>query len=308
MNKKVLITGGAGFIGSHLTDRLIAEGFQVTVLDNLHRGRLDNIQKHLNKGTLRFLPLDIRYYNGLKQACAGQDVVFHLAAQSNVLGAVQNLDYSFKSNVVGTFNILKAAANGKVRRLIFASSREAYGEANYLPVDEKHPLKAKNAYGASKVAGEKYCQVFGNTGLLEVAILRLANVYGLRDFNRVIPIFIDNALQHKDIHIYGGKQIIDFISVEIVVEAFYQSMNNRMVLEAPTNVGSGRGTTLFELAERIQKIAAAKNKIVIEAPRQVEVVKYTANLSRFKKVFTIKQPKDPLYHLPNMFAQMAQKK
>ena len=121
---KVLVTGGAGFIGSHLVDRLVSENYEVVVLDNLHRGKLHNIQKHIDKEAVRFLPLDIRNYDGLEKACSGVEIVFHLAAQSNVMGAVENIDYSFESNVLGTFNILKAAAKKNVRRLIFSSSRE----------------------------------------------------------------------------------------------------------------------------------------------------------------------------------------
>ena len=112
--------------------------------------------------------------------------VFHLAAQSNVMGAIENIDYSFETNVVGTYNVLKAAHAARAKRVLFASSREVYGEAQYVPVDEAHPIASKNTYGASKVAGETYCQVFATNFGLETIILRLANVYGSRDFGRVI--------------------------------------------------------------------------------------------------------------------------
>ncbi len=296
----VLVTGGAGFIGSHLVDALVAQGFQVKVLDNLHRGKLENIRSHLQAGSIEFVQKDIRDYDSLVQEFAQMDAVFHLAAQSNVLGAVQDMDYSFYSNVVGTYNVLKACQVNRVKRLIFTSSREAYGEAQYLPVDENHPLTSKNTYGASKVAGETYCRVFHNMGQPKVVILRLANVYGERDFNRVIPIFLDNVLNGQDIRIFGGKQVIDFVAVEIVVQALLQSLTNDQALQGPINVGSGKGTTLFTLAETIMKLTGATSKIIVEAPRQVEVVRFTANIERFKKIFHIEIPEDPLYYLPKM--------
>ncbi len=303
---RVLVTGGAGFIGSHLVDSLVSAGHSVRVLDNLFRGKVENIKNHLKKGKIEFLNKDIRFYEQVRDACRNSEIVFHLAAQSNVMGAVQNINYSFKTNVVGTFNILKACKAAGVKRVIFTSSREAYGEAQYLPVDEKHPLSSKNIYGASKVAGEKYCEVFQNMNDFEVVILRLANVYGERDFDRVIPIFLNNVFKHRDIHIYGGKQLIDFVSIEIVVAALMESMNNTEAPDGPTNIGSGKGTTLFELAEQIMKLTKTKNKIVVDPPRTVEVVKFTADISRFKSVFNIDLPDNPLYYLKTMIDKITQ--
>ena len=292
---KILVTGGAGFIGSHLVDRLISDGYDVVVTDNLFRGKLENIKQHIDSGKINFHNTDIRDYSGLLKVMQGCEVVFHLAAQSNVMGAVENIDYSFESNVVGCFNTLKAAKETGVKRFIFSSSREAYGEAQYLPVDEKHPLSSKNTYGASKVAGEKYCEVFQNMCDLEVVIFRLANVYGERDYNRVIPIFLNNAFNKKDIHIYGGKQVIDFVSIKIIIEAFMQAINNQEALS---------GATLFDLASRIMKLTNTDIKVAVDPPRTVEVVKFTANIERFKKIFEIHLPEDPLYYLETMIKKL----
>ena len=297
---KILVTGGAGFIGSHLVDRLVKEGHKITVLDNLFRGRLRNIESYISSGQVVFLNQDIRNFDQVKQACSGCEMVYHLAAQSNVMGAVEDMRYSFSTNVTGTFNVLLAAKEQGVRRLIFSSSREAYGEAEYLPVDERHALNSKNSYGASKAAGEKYCQVFQNSGDLEVVILRLANVYGPRDFNRVIPIFIENVKQGKDITIYGGKQLIDFISVPFVVDVLRLAANNRKALTGPVNVGSGQGTTLFDLAKRVMALFGKNNQVVVEPARSAEVVKYTADLKRFKEIFKTKPALDPLEYLKEM--------
>ena len=297
---QVMVTGGAGFIGSHLVDRLLKDGFKVRVIDNLFRGKRENIAAHLNHPDFEFFEDDIRDYERIRTRFENCHIVFHLAAQSNVMGAVENLDYSFNTNVVGTFNVLKAAREAGVRRLIFTSSREAYGEAQYLPVDEKHPLNSKNTYGASKVAGEKYCQVFHNMGAFETVILRLANVYGERDFDRVIPIFLNNVARHEDIHVFGGKQVIDFVSIEIVVQALMEAMENKKAAEGPTNIGSGRETTLFQLAERIMQLTGSHNKVVVDPPRSVEVVKFTADIRRFKSIFNVDVPQDPLYYLETM--------
>jgi UDP-glucose 4-epimerase len=298
-----MVTGGAGFIGSHLVDQLVKSGHSVRVIDNLFRGKEENIGAHLKNKSIEFFKSDIRDYEQIKDVFKNCEVVYHLAAQSNVMGAVENIDYSFYSNVVGTFNVLKASQAAGAKRVIFTSSREAYGEAQYLPVDERHPLDSKNTYGASKVAGEKYCQVFQNMGAFDVVIFRLANVYGERDFDRVIPIFLNNVARHEDIHVFGGKQVIDFVSIEIVVKALIQAMENEEATQGPTNIGSGKETTLFELAERIMELTGSRNKVVVDPPRSVEVVKFTADIQRFKSIFNVTVPDDPLYYLERMIAK-----
>jgi len=299
----ILVTGGAGFIGSHLVDALVNKGHQVKVLDNLFRGKTDHIQSHISEGRIEFLKADIREYSLLPEICGNVDLIFHLAAQSNVIGAVEDLDYSFESNVIGTFNMLKAARQSGVERFIFTSSREVYGEARYLPVDENHMLNAKNSYGASKVAGEKYCQVFQNMYPIEVAVVRLANVYGRRDFDRVIPIFLNQALKNEDISIFGGAQLIDFISVEIVVQVLLALAETGKMPDEPVNIGSGKGTNLFDLAQKIIHLTDSKSKIKVEPARSAEVVQFTAEITRFKKYFGIALPDDPLYLLSKMLPE-----
>jgi len=268
---KVLVTGGAGFIGSHLVDALVKAGHNVIVFDNLFRGKIEHIQSHIDDGSIEFIEGDIRNYEQLKEACRGCEMVFHLAAQSNVIGAVSNLNYSFESNVIGTFNTLRAAYDNNIQRFVFSSSREVYGEANYTPVDEQHPLLAKNSYGASKVAGEVYCSVFRKMGINNLTILRLANVYGNRDFDRVIPIFLELLTSEKR-------------------------------YEMPINIGSGKGTSLFDLVDRIEDVLQKKAKIVIEPSREVEVKKFVANINSMEELFSSPPPANPLYFLKEMIA------
>lgn len=297
---KVLVTGGAGFIGSHLVDALVEQNHEVTILDNLHRGKLQNVQRHLDRKRLTFIKGDIRNYNEVAEICNGCDTVFHLAAQSNVMGAVTDLDYSFQSNVVGTYNVLKATKECGVRRVIFSSSRETYGEAQYLPVDEEHPLLAKNPYGASKISGEVYCEVIRKMGL-EVYIFRLANVYGTRDYDRVIPIFLESLKTKKPIRIFGGDQIIDFISVDFIVQVFLQSMEIKYEYHGPINVGSGMGTNLFELVKRLEQVTGLKTEVQIEASREVEVRAFTAKVDKLERLFSLRVPADPLKGLQRMW-------
>ncbi len=301
---RIVITGGAGFIGSHLVDRLVEEGHEIAVIDNLYRGKMDNIASHIDSKRITFHEADIRDYDTIRNLFKNRQVVFHLAAQSNVMGAVEDMDYAFQTNVYGTFNVLKAARAERIKRLIFTSSREAYGEARYLPVDEDHALASKNTYGASKAAGETFCRVFQNMQAYEVVILRLANVYGERDFDRVIPIFVNNALHHDDIHIYGGQQVIDFVSVHIVMEALVHSIDLPREHPGPINIGSGKGTTLFDLADRIVHLTNGKSRVIIDPPREAEVVKFTADVSRFCELFQISLPEDPLYYLPEMLRKI----
>jgi nucleoside-diphosphate-sugar epimerase len=299
---KVLITGGAGFIGSHLLDRLVADVVdEIVIYDNLTRGKRENIAHHLETGSATLLVEDIRDYPRLLEAAAGANVVYHLGAQSNVMGAVTDVDYSFTTNVVGTYNVLKAARETGVGRVVFSSSREIYGEPQYMPVDEKHPVGSKNTYGASKVAGEMYCQVFQSLFNLPVAVLRFANVYGLRDYGRVIPLWLGWAKAGRQLIVYGGKQVIDFVWVDQVVEALVRASTYPIVGQ-PVNIGSGQGTALLDLAKRILALFDTDSGLDLQPARSAEVVQFTADVSRMQSLLGLQPPEDPLFGLSKMVA------
>jgi UDP-glucose 4-epimerase len=297
---KVVVTGGAGFIGSHLVDRLLAEtDSQVIVLDNLHRGRLTNLARHAEEPRLHVLQGDVRDVDLVTRTVRGADVVYHLAAQSTVVGALDDLDYSFSTNVVGTFNVLRAAAHESVRRVVFASSREVYGEPIELPVHEGLPLHAINFYGASKVMGEAYCRAFRRTLGLDSVILRVTNAYGPRDFGRVIPRWAAQAAEGKQLTVYGGKQVLDFVWIGQVVEALHRAAE----LEGPTppiNIGSGTGTRIVDLAKRIRIVAGSHSQLQLLPARSAEVVHFVARVDRMRQVLRIAPPADPLVHLPEV--------
>ena len=293
----VLVTGGAGFIGSHLVERLVRDGEAgVTVLDNLTRGTRANLGAVLDR--IRFFEGDLLDPEQLEQAVEGADVIFHLAAQSNVMDSVRDPAAAFSNNAAGTFAILECARRHHVRRLVFASSREVYGEPLVLPVPETAAVNPKNPYGASKAAGETYCRLYAWNGP-DTAILRLTNVYGPRDYGRVIPLFIDRALRNAPMTIYGGAQWLDFVWVDVVVDALIQASRQPGFGQA-VNVGSGRGCALEHLAQRIRQCARSHSPLVEAESRAAEVVRFVSDIAQATKRFGISRPDDPLAHLPQL--------
>lgn len=293
---KILVTGGAGFIGSHIVDRLISENAgEVIVLDNLSRGKRENLAQSIDQ--VRFIAGDIRDPRILRESMSGVEVLYHLAAQSNVLGAVYDIDYSFQTNVAGTFEVLKAAEIAGVKRFIFASSREVYGEPTALPVAETAPLVPKNAYGASKAAGEMYCGVF--TRRMEVIVLRLSNVYGPRDAGRVIPLFVEKAVRGEPLEVFGRHKVLDFLWIETLTDVLYR-LRNCTCPEMPVNVASGKGTILVDLAHRVRSLTGGQCAVRVAENRAAEVSRFIADIRRAQSLFGLPCPDDPLEHLREM--------
>jgi len=279
---KILVTGGAGFIGSHLADSLSKnKKDNIIIFDNFYRGNLRNIEMAMKNGNVRLIEGDIRKYNEIKKN-GKVDIIYHLAAQPNVAGSFFNPDYAFSSNIEGTYNILKYASESKAGRFIFSSSREVYGNPEYLPVDEKHVLNPINIYGATKVSGEMLCKAFIKTHSLRATILRIANVYGPRDKDRVIPIFLENAKNNKNLELFGGKQVLDFIWVGDVVNAINDVSKNDKFIGETINIGTGIGTSIEELAKIIIKLTSSKSRIVKKSPRSFDVGNFIAKSDKLK--------------------------
>ena len=293
--RRVLVTGGAGFIGHHLVLRLALHN-AVTVVDNLHRGDVANLDPCLPG--IAFHRQDIRDRAALDRAMRGCEIVFHLAAQSSVMGAIQDAEYSCSTNVLGTFHVLQAARQAGVRRLVFTSSREVYGEPEAVPVPETARLQPKNPYGASKAAGEMYCRVLAQDGF-EVVVLRLANVYGPRDADRVIPLFVDRALRGLPLFLYDGSQILDFVSVDIVVDALMRAGFGEFSPE-PLNIGSGKGITIAALAQRIIDLSNSRSVLTIEPRREAEVSRFVADTTRARARLGLPVAEDPLFGLEEL--------
>ncbi len=296
---RAVVTGGAGFIGSHLVDQLVRRGDDVIVIDNLKRGTRERLKAHLRTDRIKFIEGDIRDQRTMLGLATDADVIYHLAAQSNVMGALDDAEYSFATNAYGTFNVLRAAVESGVPRLVFSSSREVYGEPQYIPVDEDHPIAPKNPYGASKAAGEAYCRSFAHCHGIDVAILRLANVYGAGDTNRVIPLWFSDAFAGRDLRVYGGTQILDLVWIDTVVDAILLAGDRG--LPGPTNIGSGVGTSILELGQRIIEAASSSSLLVRTASRGAEVTRFIADTTRMT-MLGLEPEADPLAHLPQLAA------
>jgi nucleoside-diphosphate-sugar epimerase len=294
---RVVVTGGAGFIGSHLIDRLLADDTtEVLVFDNLSRGRIANLARWQGNPRLDLVQADVRDAQSVHALLYGADIVYHLAAQSTVMGAFHDLGYTFTTNVVGTYNVLTAAAHHGVKRVVFTSSREVYGEPISLPVDEESPLLAANSYGASKAAGEAYCRAYRREFGLQTAVLRLANVYGPRDFGRVIPHWIELAQAGCELPVYGGKQVLDFVWVGQAVDALLRAGRLEGSVP-PINIGSGTGTRIVDLARRIGRLVDSHARLNLQPARKVEVTRFVANVERMRQILKLEPPLDPLAHL-----------
>lgn len=298
MSQKVMVTGGAGFIGSHLVRDLVRLGYRVRVLDNFRRGNfLDS--GLCSSANLELVQGDIRNTEDVRAAMARADLVVHLAAQSNVMGSLQDSNYCYQTNVLGTHNVLTEARSAAVRRVIFASSREVYGDPTSLPVPESAALNPKNLYGASKVAGEMICR-FASEADTEVSIVRLANVYGPNDKDRVIPLFLSRAIKGLPLTIYGGCQVLDLVHVDDVILALTRLLEGVTVPREPINIGTGVGTTVADLAKSISGLMDRDVPIQVLQPREVEVKGFVASVDRMTTILGVHPRTDLVNQLREM--------
>jgi len=254
---RCLVTGGAGFIGSHLVERLVKDEHDVLVFDNLSTGTLDNIKGFLDVlHAGHFVQADVRDPLACSRAMHDIDVVFHLAARGSVPRSVDDPIGSNEVNVTGTLNLLAAAQKAGVKRFVYSSSSSVYGPQEHAEKSEGLVPNPSSPYGVSKLAAERYCAAFWHTHGLETASLRYFNVYGPRQnpdgqYAAVIPRFIKAALAGKRPTIYGnGGQTRDFTYVSDVVEANILVAKELSYGEA-INIGSGNSTSIFDLAKTI---------------------------------------------------------
>ena len=249
--EKYLVTGGAGFIGSHLVERLLSEGHFVRVLDNFDTGSRQNIS-HLS-GNLELIEGSIVDRENVRKACAGIDYVLHQAARGSVPRSVADPLGTHDANVTGTLNILYAAKDAGVRRVVCASSSSVYGETPVLPKEESMTPNPQSPYAYSKLMLEHYCDVFYRIYGLETVALRYFNIYGSRQnpelqYAAVIPIFIKNMLQQKPCVIYGdGLQTRDFTYVEDCVHVNLLACKNPNACGKVLNVACGDQTSVLDL-------------------------------------------------------------
>lgn len=286
MTKLYLVTGGAGFIGSHIVERLVREGHKVRVIDNLSTGNKENIEPFLEE--IEFIEGDIRDLELVREAMEGVDYVLHQAAVPSVPRSVKDPLTTNSANVEGTLNILIAARDAGVKRVVYASSSSAYGDAPTLPKHEEMTLEPRSPYAVSKLAGELYCQAFYHVYGLETVALRYFNVFGPQQdpesqYAAVVPKFIMALLSGEPPTIFGdGEQSRDFTYVENIVEA------NLLAAEAPDvagevfNIACGERITVNELTRLLAEIAGANPELKPEyAPRRPGDVRHSlADISK----------------------------
>ena len=274
--KSALVTGGAGFIGSHLVEMLVSEGCKVTVLDNISSGNYLNL-KHI-EGQISFYEDDIRNQEALNAAATGCEVIFHLAAVVSVPQTIENPIDSASVNDMGTLFIFEVARQQKVRRVVFASSCAVYGDDLRVPKREDMTPKPQSPYAVQKLTSEYYASVFHELYGLETAALRYFNVYGPRQdpsspYSGVISIFMTNALQHAPAVIYGdGNQSRDFIYVQDVVRANLLAATAKEVSGQAINIGSGSSVNINQLWEAICALCGQNLKPKYEPKRPGDIV------------------------------------
>ena len=285
----VLVTGGAGFIGSHLVDRLVSGGYGVRVLDNLSTGKFDNIAGHLGSGMVDFVKGDVRDDELVAKSVQGVDVVFHLAAVTGVPFSVLNPELTADVNVWGTLNLLVSSVREKVARFVFVSSGAVYGEPQRLPVKESDATGPISPFADSKVAAEGFCLGLHARRFLKSVVFRLFNVYGPRESANgccgVITKFFDHSRKGLPLTIYGdGLQTRDFVHVYDVVDAMAMVLDDRGVDGQVLNIGSGQPTTLKELAAMILKFRGRVSDLVHAAWRPGDIRQSFADISKARRL------------------------
>ena len=287
---RILITGGAGFIGSYLCEKYTKEGHTVLCLDNFLSGNLVNVRHLLDYRNFKLIKGDVRDFDLLERIIHDVDIVFHLAAQIHVDRSYVEPRLTYEINVMGTQNVLEVARIYDVKKVIHASTSEVYGSAQYVPIDEKHPLDAPHPYGASKIAADRMCNAYVKTYGMDISAPRFFNVFGPRQrdigYGGVVSIFTRRVLNNIPPVIYGdGRQTRDYTYIEDAVSAFDLVLNHKSTLE-PINIGSGKEVSIIDLAKMIIDLCGKKGKIkpVHVEPRIGEVKQLIADARKAKKI------------------------
>lgn len=288
------MTGGAGFIGSHLVERLLADGCRVTILDNLSTSKLRNLKRCLNNPNFRFVKGDIRDKKTVDEAVVGADAVIHEAAITSVPFSLKNPKLVFNVNAAATMNLLDSCVKNGVKRFILASSAAVYGAVTKMPVSEDVPKKPLSPYGESKLRAEEYCQEFWKKHGLETICLRYFNAYGPRQtagqYAGVISNFFDRLKKKLPLVIHGdGKQTRDFVYVGDVVEATILALDREKAAGKVLNIGTGKATSINKLSRTFMKLMHCSNvKPKYMAPRVGDIRHSQADITKAKEILGYK--------------------
>ena len=266
MGETILITGGAGFIGSHMVDRLVNEGFKVRVIDNLSSGRLENL-KHLGN-SIEVMIGDLKKPEDALKAVDGVDAVFHFAANPEVRVSTTNPETHFNENVVATFNLLEAMRRRGVKELVFASSSSVYGEPSEIPVSEDAPIRPVSVYGASKAACENLIHAYTRLYGIRAVVLRYANVVGPRLRHGVVWDFVNKLRANpRELEVLGdGTQVRSYIYIDDAVEATILAWRKASDAFNVFNVASEDWITVDEVAKIVIETMGRKDVKIIHKP------------------------------------------
>jgi len=286
---RVLVTGGAGFIGSHTTDALLDEGAKVWILDDLSNGLLRNIHHLRRNPRCQFRQNTITNYRVVELLARKVEAIVHLAAVVSPFVSVKKPELTNKVNVGGTLNVLRAAMNTGVKRVVCASSSSVYGNQTNLPISETNPLKPITPYGVSKLAGEKYSGSFTQTFGLETVSFRYFNVYGRRQkanpYSGVISIFANKLRRGLQPRIFGdGEQTRDFIHVSDVVRANLLGLEVERGIGEAFNLGTGKPTSINTLASLLAELYGKRTTPAHLQPRKGDIKDSYADVTRAKNV------------------------
>ncbi len=288
----VLVTGGAGFIGSNIADHLISEGHKVRILDDFSTGSMDNI-KHL-EGKIELVKGSISDKKTVEEAADGVEYILHEAAQTSVVDSIRNPAKTWDTNIKGTKLLLNAAVKNDVKKIILASSANIYGTSPKLPKREDMHVKPNSPYGNSKLMNEVMAKKYHDDHGLEAVCLRYFNVYGPRQnpesgYSGVISKFIGWMADGKSPLIYGdGKQTRDFIYVEDVVHANMLAMKNRKIKCDIFNIATGKETSLNEIVETLNGILGTNLKANYDEERMGDIRRSVADISKARKILGFK--------------------
>jgi nucleoside-diphosphate-sugar epimerase len=286
----VLVTGGAGFIGSNLTEALLLKGHSVRVLDNFSTGKRENLIFDQTNPSMEIIEGDICDLDACREAIKGIEYVFHQAALPSVQRSVEDPGTSNAVNAGGTLNILLAAREEGVKRVIYASSSSIYGDTPTLPKHEEMPSHPLSPYALQKYVGEQYCRLFYELYNLDTISLRYFNIFGPKQdpnslYSAVIPKFIDALVQDHPPVIFGdGEQSRDFTYIENVVQANLLAMSAVRLHGEAINVACGKRTSLNQLCNVLKKILGSNQSPLYEEPRKGDVRHSLADIRRGKEI------------------------
>lgn len=283
---KILVTGGAGFIGSLLVDKLVEKGYEVVIVDNLSMGREENLNKKA-----KFYLMDITYYKVLNEIFKNEkpDLVFHLAAQTLLRKSIDEPLEDAKTNILGTISVLESCRKNNIKKIIYTSTGGArVGEPQYLPVDEKHPLNPSSPYGISKHSAEHYIWMYSKLYGIDYLIFCFGNVYGPRDSpesKRLVPLFIDLILKNQTPKIFGdGNQTRDFIYALDLVEFMAESINKIGKTEHNLfHLANGKQISVNEVFKLLKEISEFNGEAEHDEAIKGEVRDIVLDISLAKK-------------------------